>query len=133
MEFSLMPLTEQETSLCAARLARFGLALTQEQMGALQSGRADALRTTGRVELGGSILPQLIGAFCDSPWLTQESLTEELLALQEIFYHWKNEVGDTVPDDELLSFLRRAYDRKGAAQALTGFTVREVKGEMENA
>lgn len=130
--FFLMSCTKEEAALCTQRLARFGLALCPRQMEALQAGRAAALRSTGRVELGSGILPQLIDAFCDSPWFTQENLTEELLTLQEIFYHWKNEAGDCVPDDELLTFLRRVYEEKahGAAEYLAGFTLQELKGEM---
>lgn len=135
MEFSLMPYTKEETDLCIRRLERFGLALTREALETLQMGRAAALRAAGRVEMGSGILPQLVDAFCDSPDLTQENLTEELLALQEIFYHWKSEVGDCVPDHELLTFLRRAYDERGrsGAEALAGFTMREMKGVLRHA
>ena len=132
MEFSLMPYTKEETNLCIRRLERFGLALTREALETLQMGRAAALRAAGRVEMGSGILPQLVDAFCDSPDLTQENLTEELLALQEIFYHWKSEAGDCAPDHELLTFLRRAYDEKGrgGAEGLAGFTLREMKEAM---
>ena len=129
MEFSLIPYTKEAQALCKWQLERFGLTLTGEAMKALQAGRAAALRDTGRVELGHGILPQLVEAFCDAPDLTQENLTDELLLLQDIFYHWKSEVGDCVPDDEILALLRRAYDERarGRAEGLAGFTLREMK------
>lgn len=129
MEFSLMLYTKEEQALCIRRLESFGLVLTDAALEALQAGRAAALHDTGRVELGHGILPQLVEAFCDAPDLTQENLTDELLLLQDIFYHWKSEAGDCVPDDEILALLRRAYDERarGRAEGLAGFTLREMK------
>lgn len=135
MEFSLMPYTKEEQALCIRRLESFGLVLTDAALEALQAGRVAALHDTGRVELGCGILPQLVDAFCDCPDLTQDHLTEELLVLQDIFYHWKSEAGDCVPDEEILAFLRRAYDERGrsGAEALAGFTMREMKGVLRHA
>lgn len=129
MEFSLMLYTKEEQALCIRRLESFGLVLTDAALEALQAGRAAALRDTGRVELGHGILPQLVEAFCDAPDLTQENLMDELLLLQDIFYHWKSEAGDCVPDDEILALLRRAYDERarGRAEGLASFTLREMK------
>lgn len=135
-EFSLLPFEESKKTLAKSRvcLARFGLSLTEGEETALMAGHTEALRDTGRVELGDGILPQLIEAFCNSPYLGGENLAEELLTLQELFYHWKNEAGELTPDEELLSFMRQIYDEKahGAAEYLAGFSLRELKGEMEH-
>lgn len=76
--------------------------------------RAEALRDTGRVELGGGALPMLIRAFCSSPYLWQENYGETLAELQDLFYALKNECQDLLSDSELAGFLRRLYD--GPAQ-----------------
>lgn len=128
-ELWMLPQKEAEEALeeSRRRLVRYGLVLTREDAAALMEGCSAALRHTGRVEFGGGILPRLLEVFCDSPALRQENLTEELLTLQEVFYHWKNEDGDLTPDGEVLAFLRRAYDKRGAAEYLAGFSMKEMR------
>ena len=100
--------------------ARYGLALTQEEMTALAESRVRSLRDTGRVELGEGILRGLIEVFCDSPYLHQADYAGTLEALQTLFYHWKNEAGDLTPDEDVLRLLRRAFDRAGGQYGLPG-------------
>ena len=111
--------------------ARYGLALTQEEMPALAESRVRSLRDTGRVELGEGILPRLIDAFCDSPNLHQADYAGTLEALQTIFYRWKNEAGDLTPDEDVLRLLRRAFDRAGGStDCLEGFSLGELAKRM---
>ena len=111
--------------------ARYGLALTQEEMTALAESRVRSLRDTGRVELGEGILPRLIEAFCDSPYLHQADYAGTLEALQTIFYRWKNEAGDLTPDEDVLRLLRRAFDRAGGStDCLEGFSLGELAKRM---
>ena len=134
MEF-LRPSQPQESLQVLAAVnrqtARYGLALTQEEMTALAESRVRSLRDTGRVELGEGILPRLIEVFCDSPYLHQADYTGTLEALQTLFYHWKNEAGDLTPDEEVLRLLRRAFDRAGGStDCLEGFSLRELAKRM---
>ncbi|MDD3347671.1 DUF6323 family protein [Oscillibacter sp.] len=110
--------TIQSVVDCNARTARFGLSLSREQAEALAVGRSHALRDTGRVEFGGGILSALIDALCSSPFLQQETYADTLETLQEVFYHWKNELDDTTPDRALLSLMRRAFDEKARGALL---------------
>ena len=49
--------------------------------------------------------------------------TETLERLQVLFYHWKNEVGDLTPDETVLHWLRRGFDRMGGdMDVLEGFS-----------
>ena len=85
MSFDLrMAVLSQSGALSAARQARellacndttaaYGLRLTPQQAQALLNTRSAALRKTGRVELGGSILQKVVLTFCESPYLMQES------------------------------------------------------------
>ena len=47
----------------------YGLTLTEADITELVELRGQALRSTGRVEFGGGILPKLIRAFCKSPYV----------------------------------------------------------------
>ena len=118
---------------CNSRTAAFGLTLTEEEMAALAEGRERALADTGRVEFGDGILTALIDTLSDSPYLQQSDWAETLLAAQEIFYRWKEEAGDLVPDRALLAFLRRGFDgARGAMAYLEGFSLGELRERMED-
>ena len=135
LEFGALCPAETVRSLaaCNARTARFGLTLTAAETAALAEGRVRALRDTGRVEFGGGILPRLVLAFCDSPYLEQTTYADTLLTLQETFYAFKNEFKDRMSDESLLKLLRRAFDDRahGAAELLAGLTPLELLGRKE--
>lgn len=118
---------------CNARTVRFGLTLSPEQMEQLAEGRFRALRETGRVEFGEGILPRLVLAFCDSPYLQQEDWAETLLLLQQVFYKFKNDFRDSIGDDTLLRLMRRAFDGRahGAAELLADMTPPELLGRED--
>ena len=49
--------------------AKFGLSLTDQEAALLLRERKDILKNQERVEFGKGILPKLIYAFCDSPYI----------------------------------------------------------------
>ncbi len=88
----------------------YGLRLTPAQAGELVETRSRALRETGRLEIGGGILERLVRAFCDSPYLRQTGYAAALHTLAELFYTFKNELPDTVGDEELLALMRDSFN-----------------------
>lgn len=90
--------------------SRYGLTLTPQDVELLQTQRESTLRDTGRVELGGGVLPKLVFAFCDSPYLQQDEYAQTLLLLQEAFYVFKGEAMETLSDDELIAAMKRTFD-----------------------
>lgn len=95
---------------CNEKTQEFGLVLTEEEAEKLMICRRDSLRSQMRVEFGKGILPDLIEAFCDSPYLEQETYGEVLAQLQDIFYLYKNESEDNLTDEELLAFMKEQFD-----------------------
>ncbi|WP_075719156.1 DUF6323 family protein [Roseburia sp. 499] len=89
---------------------KFGLALTEEEAKLLVERRQENLREQQRVEFGEGILPKLIFTFCDSPYIYQENYVETITRLQEIFYLYKNESMDELTDDELLDYMKEAFE-----------------------
>jgi hypothetical protein len=127
--FSLIPVDNRQELSASNRISeKFGLTLTQSQMQELAVRRTQALRDTGRVEFGGGILPKLILAFCDSPYLTQADYARTLAELQELFYAFKSESGERLTDDELLSEMRRCFDGPagGGVEYLAGVSLEEL-------
>ena len=130
----LLPFQQQllaahrEVRECNAYSANFGLVLTESEIDDLIAGRAEALRSSGRIEFGGGILPKLIRAFCDSPYLDQENYAETLAQLQEAFYYFKTEAMDRFSDDELVEFMVNVFHGRaqGSAEYLTGTSLEEL-------
>lgn len=89
---------------------KFGLSLTDEEAALLLRERKDVLKNQERVEFGEGILPKLIYAFCDSPYIYQDNYVETLGRLQDIFYFYKNESLDEITDDELIDFMKTGFD-----------------------
>lgn len=114
--------------------ANYGLILTRTQAVELSLRRKEALRSTDRIEFGESILPKLVRAFCDSPYLMLQNYAETLAELQEAFYYFKNESLDRIPDDELIEHMKEVFNGKaqGSVEYLTGTDLedlcREVRG-----
>lgn len=89
---------------------KFGLKLSEEDGSLLLTERKNILKKQERVEFGEGILPKLIFAFCDSPYIYQDNYTDTLGRLQEIFYMYKNETLDEITDDELIEFMKDQFD-----------------------
>ena len=105
--------TKQEVLACNAISERFGLTLSEKEIIELVESRTTALKDTGRVEFSGGILPKLIYAFCDSPYIDQENYLGTLEELQEVFYYFKNESLEQFTDDELIEFMEKIYNGIG--------------------
>ena len=80
------------------------------------------------MEFGGGVLKQLVRAFCASPYLDQENYADTLAQLQALFYHFKQESHDRIPDDELIAAMAQCFDGRaqGALDALAGLTPEEL-------
>ena len=89
---------------------KYGLVLSKEDAKELMEKRRQTLRETKRVEFGKGILPKIIYEFCDSAYIHQSDYAETLAKLQEIFFHYKNEMMDEISDEELLHFMKEQFE-----------------------
>lgn len=107
---------------------QFGLTLTMEELKRLVAAQCEALNENGRIAFGPGVLPLLVDAFCDSPFLLQEDWAETLLALQEAFYYYKGEAMERFSDDELVALMQDAFNgcAQGDVAYLTGTTLAEL-------
>lgn len=92
------------------RTEQFGLTLSEDDVHELLSEKQQTLRDERRVELGESVLPKIIDAFCGSPYISQRHYLEILSHLQQIFFEYKNETEDEITDEELLDFMTRHFN-----------------------
>lgn len=100
----------REIVQCNDYTEQFGLVLTQQQAAQLVQTRSDSLRQNGRIEFGGGVIDKIIREFCDSPYISADNYAQTLHELIELFYAFKNETMDRVPDDDLIHFMKSAFD-----------------------
>lgn len=130
MDFGLIPLTSgliqrqavNEIMKCNTFTGNYGLVLTAAQAQELVETRSHALSKNGRIEFGGGVIDRIIHAFCDSPYIDKRSYTQTLHDLIEMFYYYKNETMDLIGDDELIKYMKTAFDGvcKGSLALLAG-------------
>lgn len=119
---------EQALRDCNEVSGRYGLTLSETEIRELAACRAQALKDTGRVEFGEGILPKLIDAFCDSPFLEPAEYAATLADLQDAFYYFKNESMDRFSDDELIELMVKVFNGRaqGSAEYLAGTSLEEL-------
>lgn len=107
---------------CVPVCERYGLSLSETDLNELVSARKAALTDSGRIEFNGGILPKLIYAFSDSPYVDNENWVETLTELQEAFYYYKGDAEERYTDDELIEFMVKVFNGRaqGSAEYLTG-------------
>ena len=112
----------QELSECNAFSEQYGLTLSDSEIEELIECRTNALKDSGRVEFSGGILPKLIYAFCDSPYIDRDDWESTLAELQEAFYYFKSDSQDKYTDDELIEFMVKVFNGRaqGSAEYLIG-------------
>lgn len=113
--FELMQKQKQENEIRAIisannKTEQFGLSLTVEEARELVLCRNNSLKETQRLELGESILEQIIFTFCDSQYIEQERYAVTLMELQDVFFQFKNEAEDNLTDAELMTFMREVFE-----------------------
>ena len=91
-------------------IQRYGLSLSRQDVQALVVGRVEALEESDRVEFGGGVAKDLVLAFAGSPYVSQSTFVETILELQELFYEFKNESLEQIPDEELIAKMRSLFD-----------------------
>lgn len=118
----------EEIRCCGELNALYGLALTEGDITELVELRGQALRSTGRVEFGGGILPKLIRAFCKSPYVDPYNYAATLGDLQDAFYYFKNESEDRFSDDELIEFMAEVFNgaAAGSTEVLAAISLEEL-------
>lgn len=99
-----------ELESCNPVIELHGLSLSREDVQALVIGRIEALDVSDRVEFGGGVSKELVLAFAGSPYVSQSTFVQTLLELQELFYEFKNESLEQIPDDDLVGKMRALFD-----------------------
>ncbi|KGK86834.1 hypothetical protein DP73_15520 [Desulfosporosinus sp. HMP52] len=111
-----------EVMKCNDLTVKFGLVLTEVQALALVATRSFALKENGRIEFGGGVIDKIIKEFCNSPYLSRHNYEDTMHELLEIFYYYKNETLDLMGDDDLIKYMKNAFNGtcQGSLELLSG-------------
>lgn len=117
---------------CNKLTNKYGLMLNEKQIYNLLEKKRDVLKSTGRIEFRNGVVEKIIKEFCDSPYINQDDYERILNELIEVFYEYKNQTLDMVADDDLIKFMRRAFDGigKGDIEYLSGTIMYKMKNEI---
>lgn len=101
---------------------QYGLVLSSADAAALVQTRTEVLSANGRVEVGSETIGKLVDAFCDSAFINQREYPAIMHVLIEIFYDAKNETRDLISDDDLIDFMKDAFENRcfGSLELLYG-------------
>jgi len=96
---------------CNEITSSYGLILTPQEAQELVKTHGEALKNNGRIEFTGGTIQKLIRSFCSSPFISKYNYAETLNDLVEVFYYFKNETLDELTDDELISLMKRYFNK----------------------
>jgi hypothetical protein len=96
------------------KTGRFGLTLAPDDIKQVMAARDETLRHYGRLELGIEATKEMIEAFAESPYITQDHFASTLQELHEIFYDLKNETEDKIGDAKLIGIMKDYFDNECA-------------------
>jgi hypothetical protein len=95
---------------CNEYTSRFGLMLSEQEIGQLIEHRKLTLERYGRIEFGKGILQKIIMEFADSAYMNQQDYMDTLMQLQECFYYFKGEGMEELSDDDLIKIMKLYFE-----------------------
>ncbi len=130
----MMRLTVEETNLLSIYNEGGKAQLTENMTAALPYMDADmrelAERTLSKVdaltEKEYAELDKLILAFCNSPYINKDTYEDTFHELINLFYDLKNNTWDTISDDDVIEFMKNAFNNRchGSLELLSGEALR---------
>lgn len=97
---------------CNKEISQYGLVLSKQQALALAQTRTQSLKENKRIELNGSIVDKLVLSFSSSPYIEMDNFEDTLHELISLFYDLKNRTWDTISDDDIIEFMKNAFDNR---------------------
>lgn len=88
----------------------FGLMLTEEQIENLIDIRKFALSDNSLLELGSSILEDIILEFYQSPYISKVDYDETLYELSNVYYTLREKFNYHIPDAYIIKLMREHFD-----------------------
>lgn len=102
--------TADKILTCNKETEKYGLVFTKQQALALSQTHINALKENKRIAFNGGIVDRLILAFCDSSYISENDYEDTIHDLISLFYDVKNNTWETISDNDLIAFMKNAFD-----------------------
>lgn len=94
------------------------LVLSKREILMLVENKNNVLKDIGRVEIGKSIIDDIIYAFYDSSYIDSDNYFETIDELINIFYMYQDKFSNYLVDEEIILYLRKCFDEVGGSLEL---------------
>lgn len=94
------------------------LVLSLKEILMLIENKNNILKDIGRVEIGKSIIDDIIYTFYDSGYIDSDNYFETINELINIFYMYQDKFSDYLIDEEIILYLRKCFDETGGSLEL---------------
>lgn len=95
-----------------------GLVLSQKEIMMLTENKNNTLKDIGRVEIGKSIIDDIIYTFYDSNYIDSSNYFDTINELINVFYMYQDKFSDNLVDEEIIEYLRNNFDEMGGSLEL---------------
>lgn len=104
-----------------------GLVLSQKEIMMLTENKNNTLKDIGRVEIGKSIIDDIIYIFYDSNYIDSSNYFDTINELINVFYMYQDKFSDNLVDEEIIEYLRNNfYEMGGSLELLSSVSFDEL-------
>ncbi len=97
-----------------------GLVLKYEEIVMIIERKNDTLKNLGLIEIGKSVIDDIVYAFYDSSYIDSDNYFETINELVSIFYEYQFEFSGYLSDEEIINYMRECFDKCGGSTLLLG-------------
>lgn len=95
-----------------------GLVLSQKEIMMLIENKNNTLKDIGRVEIGKSIIDDIVYSFYNSEYIDGDDYFETINELVSIFYMYQDKFSDYLVDEEIVKYMSDCFNEVGGSLEL---------------
>lgn len=95
-----------------------GLVLKHEEIVMIIENKNDTLKELGLIEIGKSVIDDIVYAFYDSSYIDSDNYFETINELVSVFYEYQFEFSSYLSDEEIINYMRECFDKCGGSTSL---------------
>lgn len=95
-----------------------GLVLSQKEIMMLIENKNNTLKDIGRVEIGKSIIDDIVYSFYNSEYIDGDDYFETINELVSIFYMYQDKFSDYLVDEEIVKYMSDCFNEVGCSLEL---------------
>ncbi|MCI7332602.1 MAG: DUF6323 family protein [Mollicutes bacterium] len=107
------------------------LIFTDEEILNLIKNKNDNLKDIGRVEIGKSVIDDIVYSFYDSEYIDNDNYFETINELINIFYMYQDKFSEYLTDSEIIGYLRDNFDKvNGSLELLSSISFDKLNTKL---